>query len=209
MTNDTLQQVQQASEQWSWDLCGFVSVLCSMSDTGQIQIGHYTREAERRDLVFSLAVDFVRSIQNTPMASELQAFTRAVGKGRGYDNWTVSGFVNQSSTPSTHANLTTFGIGMTPAAVIEFFAYMKTAATGRKAQSPAVSMTPYPSFANCIIGVGTGIYTQPYDGLKHWVYSPDGNSVYTWGMEYPGKPEDIVGTIVPGCVVTHKIRIPT
>ena len=207
MTNDTLEQVKAASEQWRWDLCGFVSVLCSMSDTGHIQIGHYTGEEERRDLVFSLAVDFIRGIQNTPMASELQAFTRDMGKNKGYAKWTVSGFVNQSSTPSTHKNLKPFGVAMTPAAVIEFFSYMKTAATGKKAQSPAVNMTPSAPFANCILGVGTG--TGTYNGLRHWVYCPDDSGIYTWGKKYSGLPKDAVKKLRPNWVITHKIKIPT
>jgi len=164
-----------------WGICGFTSSLYALHNHSPAT-KHEALEKGGESATRMLAEikTYLRMLQangKQGILDSIEAFTQSFPT---FDTWTIDTYIQRINAVVTNGADTAdpnFGIGMPPAAVVD---YMKRVCDFPNAREIAVGVT----VPEMILGMGTAALGMPmYDGLGHYLYSLN-NRIYSWGNQF-------------------------
>jgi len=164
-----------------WGICGFTSSLYALHNhspaTKHEALEKGGESATRMLAEIKTYLRMLQAAGKQGILDSIEAFTQSFG---GFGIWTIATYIERINSVVTHGATTAdpnFGIGMPPAAVVD---YMKRVCDFPNAREiPVKTVVP-----EMILGMGTdALGMSLYDGLGHYLYSLN-NRIYSWGNQF-------------------------
>lgn len=164
-----------------WGICGFTSSLYALHNHSQ-QSKHAALEAggESPTKILAEIKTYLRLLQaegRQDILDSIEQFTQSFG---GFNHWTITSYIERINSVVTNGadqNDPQFGIGMPPAAVVDYLKRVCDFPNAKVADLGA-------SGTEMILGMGTTKLGMPlYDGLGHYLYLRN-STIHSWGQTF-------------------------
>jgi|TARA_Y100000589_G_scaffold308568_2_gene325244 hypothetical protein len=164
-----------------WGICGFTSSLYALHNHSP-QSKHAALEAggESPTKILAEIKTYLRMLQADGRQDILDSIEQFTQSFAGFNNWTIASYIERINAVVVNGadqRDPKFGIGMPPAAVVD---YLK-----RVCDFPNAKVADLSSNATeMILGMGTTKLNMPlYDGLGHYLYLRN-NTIHSWGQTF-------------------------
>jgi hypothetical protein len=185
--------INQGAGHNAWGICGFVGVLNALHQDGKLtEFGSSLSQNQIEQRLGGEIITFLKmtAVERPDIAAAIVAFTQSFGMP--YSSYVdIADICRRIAVEMQRPTVGTLGIALPPLAVAQYAKFAGLNASWKIFQSAGFTRDNLLDCRGCIIGCGREPKTDPYNGLRHWVYVNPKGCLLNWGVSTDLTKQDI------------------